>query len=133
MGWGDSPTPRPPLPLGKTRYPLYRRLGGPHGRSERAENLVPTGIFFNTSIFIVLLLLHSGSHPFQPSKSQADRAAVCVPSVTLSQFYHPSSLPTLRLLKLFCHCRCTPRSLLLVVAVFLTLHAHLNSPQTLVM
>ena len=32
------------LPLGKTRYPLYRRLGGPQGRSGRAENLVPTGI-----------------------------------------------------------------------------------------
>ena len=32
------------LPPGKTRYPLYRRLGGPQGRSGRAENLVPTGI-----------------------------------------------------------------------------------------
>jgi hypothetical protein len=32
------------VPPGKTRYPLYRRLGGPHGRSGRAENLVPTGI-----------------------------------------------------------------------------------------
>ena len=31
------------LPPGKTRYPLYRRLGGPQGRSGRAENLVPTG------------------------------------------------------------------------------------------
>ena len=30
-------------PLGKTRYPFYRRLGGPQGRSWRAENLVPTG------------------------------------------------------------------------------------------
>ena len=29
---------------GKTRYPLYKRLGGPQGRSGRAENLVPTGI-----------------------------------------------------------------------------------------
>ena len=28
----------------KTRYPLYRRLGGPQGRSGRAENLVATGI-----------------------------------------------------------------------------------------
>ena len=28
----------------KTRYPLYRRLGGPQGQSGRAENLVPTGI-----------------------------------------------------------------------------------------
>jgi len=32
------------LPLGKTRYPFYRRLGGSQGRSGRAENLVPTGI-----------------------------------------------------------------------------------------
>ena len=42
--WGVSPTPRPPLPPGKTRYPLYRRLGGSQDRSERAKNLVPTGI-----------------------------------------------------------------------------------------
>ena len=32
------------LPQGKTRYPFYRWLGGPQGRSGRAENLVPTGI-----------------------------------------------------------------------------------------
>jgi len=32
------------LPPGKTRYPMYRRLGGSQGRSRRAENLVPTGI-----------------------------------------------------------------------------------------
>jgi len=32
------------LPPGKTRYPLYRRLGGPQGRSGWVDNLVPTGI-----------------------------------------------------------------------------------------
>jgi len=32
------------LPPGKTRYPLYRRLGGPQDQSGRAENLVSTGI-----------------------------------------------------------------------------------------
>jgi len=32
------------LPPEKTRYPFYRRLGGPQGRSGREENLVPTGI-----------------------------------------------------------------------------------------
>ena len=32
------------LPPVKTRYPFYKRLGGPQGRSERAENLVSTGI-----------------------------------------------------------------------------------------
>ena len=36
------------IPPGKTRYPFYRRLGGPQGRSERAENLVPTGIRYRT-------------------------------------------------------------------------------------
>jgi len=32
------------VPSGKTRYPFYRRLGGPQGRSGRTENLVLTGI-----------------------------------------------------------------------------------------
>jgi len=32
------------LPPGKTQYPFYRRLGGPRGRSGRADNLVFTGI-----------------------------------------------------------------------------------------
>jgi len=32
------------LPQRKIRYTFYRRLGGPQGRSRRAENLVPTGI-----------------------------------------------------------------------------------------
>ena len=34
------------LPPGKTRYPFYRRLGGPQGRSGWVENLVRTGIRF---------------------------------------------------------------------------------------
>ena len=36
------------LPPGKDRYPFYRKLGGPQGRSGRAENLVPTGIRYRT-------------------------------------------------------------------------------------
>jgi len=43
------------LPPGKTRYPLYRRLGGPQGRSGRAENLVP----------------HRDSIPDRPARSQS--------------------------------------------------------------
>ena len=43
-GWVVSSTLRPHLPPGKTRYPFYRRLGGPQGRSGRAENIVSTGI-----------------------------------------------------------------------------------------
>jgi len=30
------------LPLGKTWYPLYRRLGGPQGRSGRVRKFSPT-------------------------------------------------------------------------------------------
>jgi len=37
------------LPPGKTRYPFYRRLGGPQGQSERAENLVSTGLRSRTA------------------------------------------------------------------------------------
>ena len=46
LTWGEWSAARPglTLPPGKTRYPFYRRLGGPQGRSGRAENLVPTGI-----------------------------------------------------------------------------------------
>jgi len=44
MGWVVSSTPRPHFtPRGKTRYPFYRRLGGPQGLSGRVEYLVPTG------------------------------------------------------------------------------------------
>ena len=42
-GWSAS-RPGRSLPPANTRYPLYRRLGGPQGRSGRVENLVPTGI-----------------------------------------------------------------------------------------
>jgi hypothetical protein len=35
----------PSLNLGKTRYPLYRRLGGPQGRSGQVRKIsLPTGI-----------------------------------------------------------------------------------------
>jgi len=39
-----SSTPRPQFTPGKDPVPFYRRLGGPQGRSGRAENLVLTGI-----------------------------------------------------------------------------------------
>ena len=42
-GEGSASRPGRFLPPGKTRYPLYRRLGGPQGRSGRAENLAPPG------------------------------------------------------------------------------------------
>ena len=43
-GQWSAARPGRTLSPGKTRYPYYRRLGGPQGRSGRAENLVPTRI-----------------------------------------------------------------------------------------
>jgi hypothetical protein len=40
-GWGVSITPRPHLTSGKIRYPLYRRLGGPQGRSGQVRKISP--------------------------------------------------------------------------------------------
>jgi len=44
-GWGVSVTPRPLFTLGKSRYPLYRRLGGPHGRSGQVLKISPPPAF----------------------------------------------------------------------------------------
>jgi hypothetical protein len=41
MGWVVNATPRPFYPPGKTRYPLYRRLGGPQGRSGQVQKILP--------------------------------------------------------------------------------------------
>jgi len=38
-GQGHAPAALPP---GKTRYPLYRRLGGPQSRSGRVRKISPT-------------------------------------------------------------------------------------------
>ena len=42
---GSASRPGRSLPPGKTRYPLYRRLGGPQGRSGQVRKISsPTGI-----------------------------------------------------------------------------------------
>jgi len=38
---GAAPRPDRSLPPGKTRYPLYRRLGGPQGRSGQVRKISP--------------------------------------------------------------------------------------------
>jgi len=39
MGLGGQRQAPAALPSGKTRYPLYRRLGGPQGRSGRVRKI----------------------------------------------------------------------------------------------
>ena len=40
-GWGVRSRPGRSLPPEKTRYPLYRRLGGPQGRSGQVRKISP--------------------------------------------------------------------------------------------
>jgi len=49
--WSKARLGRTLLP-GKTRYPLYRRMCGPQGRSGLAEYFVPTGIFLFEPIIL---------------------------------------------------------------------------------
>jgi hypothetical protein len=42
MGVGDERHAPAALPLAKTRYPLYRRLGGPQGRSGQVLKISPS-------------------------------------------------------------------------------------------
>jgi len=43
-GEWSTVSPGRTLPPEKTRYPFYRRLGGPQARAGPMENPVPTGI-----------------------------------------------------------------------------------------
>jgi hypothetical protein len=45
MGCGVSVTPWPLFTPGKARYPLYRRLGGPQGRSEQVRKISSSPAF----------------------------------------------------------------------------------------
>ena len=56
------------LPQGKTWYLFYRRLGGPQGRSGRAENLVPTGIRSRTVQSVVSRYTDLATRPTTDSK-----------------------------------------------------------------
>ena len=81
--WSAS-CPGRTLPPGKTRYPFYRRLGGPQGWSRRAENLVPTGIRSRT-VQPVAQSLYQLSYPAHTSSCRK-----CVR-------YAPYTRPTQRL------------------------------------
>ena len=45
MRVGGQPHTPAALPPGKTRYPLYRRVVGPQGRSEKVRKISPPSVF----------------------------------------------------------------------------------------
>ena len=49
-GWGSVSRPGRSLPPEKTRYPLYRRLGGPQGRSGQVRKISPTPRFDSRTV-----------------------------------------------------------------------------------
>ena len=65
---GGASAPRPDrIPPAKTRYPSYRRLGGPQCRFGRADNLVPTGIRSRTVQPVVSSYTNWATRPPVPS------------------------------------------------------------------
>ena len=102
MGWERSAACLgPTLPPGKTRYPFYRRPGGPQGRCRRAENHVPTGIRYRTVQSAVSRYtdwatgptIYPCSHYIYSlwntslSKIQWNRATQCLPVVAYNTVY----------------------------------------------
>ena len=132
MGVGGQPHAPTTSTPGKTRYIIYRRLDGPRASLDGRKISSPSG-YFLVHQYLLPYNSYIPVHTLFNLPSTAGQSRSFVLSVTTSQFYHLPPLPTLRHLKLFCHCRYTLRSLLLVIPVYLMLHGHLNSPQTLVM
>ena len=63
MGVGSQHHAPAALPQGKTRYPLYRRLGGPQGWSERLRKISPpTGIRSRDCGIPALIHTHTHTH-----------------------------------------------------------------------
>ena len=83
------------LPPRKTRYPLYRRLGGPHGRSEHMRNIshppgfdprtvqpVPTELSLPRSSNLKRSLIFRSNILFLPSWKASDYTLMSSRSVT---------------------------------------------------
>ena len=51
--WGSASHPGRSLPPGKTRYPLYKRLGGPQGRSGKVQKISPPPEFDPRTVYPV--------------------------------------------------------------------------------
>ena len=76
-GEGSASRPGRPLPPGKTRYPLYRRLGGPQGRSGQVRKISlppefdPRTIpFLNHKLFLLKFeVTHTHTHTHTQSTS----------------------------------------------------------------
>ena len=69
--WSAS-RPGRTLLVGKTWYPSQRRMGGPQGRSGRAENISPPG-FDSRNVQSVAQSLYRLSYPAQKLRNYPDK------------------------------------------------------------
>jgi hypothetical protein len=94
---GDWSAARPgrTLPLGKTRYPFYRRLGGPQGPSGRAEDPVPTGIP-SPGHPACSQSLYRLSYPGPQLYASISDKTLQSLSILVSKFYYVSNFSTIR-------------------------------------
>jgi hypothetical protein len=77
--WGGWSTPRPGrFTLGKeTRYPLYRRLGGPQGRSGRVQKISPPPGFDHRTVQSVASRYAVWAIPVPPSVCVISEISAC--------------------------------------------------------
>ena len=84
------------LPQGKNRYPFYRRLSGPQGRSGRAENLVPIAIGSRAVQHIVIRCIELTTRPTTEINTRnifcAVKLAPCAYCLEIWGPHHPGTL-----------------------------------------
>ena len=72
MGAGGQRHPHAALPPGKTRYPLYRRLGGPQSRSGRVRKISPPTGIRSPNRPVRVESLYRLSYPGSPQSAMGD-------------------------------------------------------------
>jgi len=72
VGEWSAARPGRNLAPGKTRYSFYSRLGGPQGRSGRAENIVPTGIRSRTVQPVVTIVTELPDPKFRYTERETE-------------------------------------------------------------
>ena len=95
MGWVVSSIPRPLLPLGKTRYPLYKRLGGPQGRYVRVQKISPPTRIRRTNCTLIFKKISQVFFPYSMFLWLRDKKIVFIP-ILLMQLWRMKNLNFLR-------------------------------------
>jgi hypothetical protein len=94
-GWGVSVTPQPLFTPGATRYPLYRRLGGPQGRSEQVRKISPSPGFDPRTVQPVAQSLYRLSYPANTLNVLTLKISAFFPQ-SVGIFWVPYDLPAKR-------------------------------------